>query len=166
MIHLCELTKRRVLFSLLALGLALPGAACAELAGVVVGILDGNTLAVRVDQRVFKVRLAGIDAPVAGQPFGARAWQSLVEVCDSKAVTLDELEIARDRWAHAEVECAGIDASEEQVRRGMAWVLERDAPGRSALDALEREARAERRGLWSDAEPIPPWKWTGRASAR
>jgi endonuclease YncB( thermonuclease family) len=144
--------KRKVLFSLFALVLAVPGAACAELAGVVVGIPDGNTLAVRVDEHVFKVRLAGIDAPEAGQPFGA--------------VTLDELELARDRRAYAEVECAGVDASEEQVRRGMAWVSERDVPAESPLHALEREARTERRGLWSDAAPIPPWKWAGRSSAK
>ncbi|MDB5921981.1 MAG: nuclease [Betaproteobacteria bacterium] len=158
--------KRKVLFSLFALVLAVPGAACAELAGVVVGIPDGNTLAVRVDEHVFKVRLAGIDAPEAGQPFGARARQSLVEMCDARAVTLDELELARDRRAYAEVECAGVDASEEQVRRGMAWVSERDVPAESPLHALEREARTERRGLWSDAAPIPPWKWAGRSSAK
>jgi len=27
------------------------------------------------------------------------------------------------------------------------------------LDAAERNARAARRGLWADAEPVPQWGW-------
>ena len=139
--------------------LALPGAACAELTGVVVGIADGNTLTVRIDDRVLKLRLADIDAPEAGQPFGARAWESLAQVCDAKAATVDELEIHRGRRVSAEIECNGVDASTEQVRRGMAWVSERDAPYGSPLYALQSEAQAERRGLWGDDAPVPPWQW-------
>jgi endonuclease YncB( thermonuclease family) len=29
----------------------------------------------------------------------------------------------------------------------------------AALEAAERNARAARRGLWADAEPVPPWEW-------
>ena len=47
----------------------LPAAAGAEtLSGKVVGVADGDTLAVLVDQRTVQVRVAGIDAPEKGQP--------------------------------------------------------------------------------------------------
>ena len=29
----------------------------------------------------------------------------------------------------------------------------------AVLDATERNAMAASRGLWADAEPVPPWEW-------
>lgn len=40
----------------------------------------------------------------------------------------------------------------------MAWVYDKYVTDRS-LYALQDEAKAARRGLWFDAEPIPPWVW-------
>ena len=60
------------------------------------------------------------------------------------------------------VSCAGVDANAEQVRRGMAWVYVRYAPKYSPLYAVQAEARAARRGLWHDPNPVPPWKWRTR----
>lgn len=40
----------------------------------------------------------------------------------------------------------------------MAWVFDRYATDRT-LYAIQDEARAARRGLWSDAAPVPPWEW-------
>jgi endonuclease YncB( thermonuclease family) len=33
---------------------------------------------------------------------------------------------------------------------------------RQAYAAAETEARAARRGLWRDGEPVPPWEWRHR----
>jgi len=55
--------------------------------------------------------------------------------------------------------CAGVDANAEQVRRGLAWVYVRYAPKDSLLYELQAKAQAERRGLWADAHPVPPWEW-------
>jgi micrococcal nuclease len=111
-----------------------------------------------VGQRVLNIRLAQIDAPEIGQPFGARARQSLEELCDAKPVTLDELGFGQDRRVFGEVECDGVDVREEQVRRGMAWVHDEQVED-SRLVALQVEARAQGRGLWSDSSPTPPWEW-------
>lgn len=39
----------------------------------------------------------------------------------------------------------------------MAWWYRQYAPNDRSLQALEEEARRERRGLWADPNPIPPW---------
>ena len=51
-----------------------------------------------------------------------------------------------------------IDANAEQVRRGLAWVYDRYVTD-SDLYPLQDAARAERRGLWADSAPTPPWEW-------
>jgi hypothetical protein len=43
------------------------------------------------------------------------------------------------------------------VRDGMAWRFKRYSNERALAEA-EREARAERRGLWADDKPVPLWE--------
>ena len=129
-------------------------------------IQDGDTLTVLVDRREVRVRLTDIDAPELKQPFGTRSRQSLSEMCFGKVATLDLR--GRDRYQRslAQVTCDGRDANAEQVRRGYAWTFVRYAPQDSPLFALEREAKAARRGLWADPAPVAPWQWrNGRQTA-
>jgi endonuclease YncB( thermonuclease family) len=51
-----------------------------------------------------------------------------------------------------------LNVNAEQVRLGFAWVYRRYARD-SALFLLENEAHDSRRGLWVDADPVPPWDW-------
>lgn len=53
------------------------GLAHAGMAGPVVAVLDGDTVDVLVDRKPVRVRLAEIDAPEKGQPFGTRSRQAL-----------------------------------------------------------------------------------------
>lgn len=119
-----------------------------------------------MESRAVRVRLTEIDAPELGQPFGTRSKQSLSELCFGKHA---ELEVRnRDRYGRtlAQVYCGGKDANAEQIRRGYAWTYTRYAAPDSPLHALEREARAARRGLWNAPDPVPPWNWrrNGRRS--
>ena len=62
----------------------------AELDGRVVRIVDGDTLAVLdASNTQHKVRLAGIDCPEKGQPFGQRAKQALSDYVFSRQVTVE-----------------------------------------------------------------------------
>lgn len=142
---------------LLALLIALPALA-GELVGTVVGITDGDTLRVLVDEREVVVRLDQIDAPEKAQPFGQRARQSLAELCFRKGARV--IEHGRDRYGRTigTVMIDGLDVNAEQVRRGMAWAYLRYLR-EPALAEVEREAREARRGLWADAEPVAPWEW-------
>ena len=65
-----------------------------------------------------------------------------------------------DRYGRtvARVLCDVTDANAEQVRAGMAWVFDKYVTDRG-LYAVQDEARAARRGLWADRDPVTPWEW-------
>lgn len=137
--------------------LALPVQA-AELVGRVVGVTDGDTLRLLVDRREIVIRLDQIDAPEKAQPFGERSRQSLAELTHRREARV--VEHGHDRYGRTlgTVYVDGADVNAEQVRRGMAWAFLRYLRD-PQLVTIEQEARAARRGLWSDAEPVPPWEW-------
>lgn len=100
-----------------------------ELRGRVVAFMDGDTLAVLdAGRQEHRIRLAEIDAPEKGQPFGQRSKQSLSGLCFGREAVIEDR--GHDRYA--------ADLT---------------------LYAIQDEARAARRGLWSDAAPVPPWEW-------
>lgn len=145
--------------SLLFLALFIPLTAQAQvIEGRVVAIVDGDTLTVLVDRQQIRVRLAGIDAPEKTQAFGQRSKQSLSDLCFGKQAQLDDKGRDRYRRTIGRIRCDGIDANAEQIWRGMAQVYDRYVTDRS-LYQLQDEARAAKRGLWSDPNPIPPWQW-------
>jgi endonuclease YncB( thermonuclease family) len=129
--------------------------------GKVVGVSDGDTLTILDQRQPVRVRLAAIDAPEHGQPFGQRAKASLSELAYGKLADVDEQ--GRDKYGRVlgRVRVGGVDVNAEQVRRGYAWVFRRFSHD-AALIALEAEARAARRGLWAEPAPVPPWTWRDR----
>lgn len=53
----------------------------------------------------------------------------------------------------------GRSLNYELVRTGYAWWYVKCAPADQELKRLEAEARAEKRGLWIQPNPTPPWEW-------
>jgi len=151
----------RILFFLLALLCA--GWVHAErLAGVVIVVIDGDTVLFRPDHysaasRAFlKLRLAGIDAPETGQPHGEAATQALRMLALKRRAVADI--VATDVYGRkvGHLEIGGADVNRDMVRRGHAWASPRAARD---LRAAEAEARRLRAGLWADADAVPPWVW-------
>lgn len=152
-------TMRHTIIALIAvIFIALPHSAYADLTGQVIHVADGNNLTVVINNEWIRVRLAGIDAPEKNQPFGTRSRQSLSELCFWKQVTV--VPKGKDQYGRmfAKVRCGEIDAGEEQVKRGMAWVYDRYVKDPS-LDPIQDEARTAERGLWADPYSTPPWEW-------
>ena len=108
------------------------------------------------------MRVAAIDAPEHSQPYGQRARQQLARLCWRQQARIEPVD--RDHYGRtvARVQCQGKDAASAQVRAGMAWVYAPRALASPHLARLQRQARAERSGLWADAQPVPPWKYRHR----
>lgn len=129
---------------------------------LIVAVVDGDTLRVHCPEQPQQVvRIHKIDAPEKGQPWGRRSRQALVVLCHSQAVEIRAA--GHDRYGRilASVSCGGVDAGSEQVRAGMAWAYRAYRPGTELLQ-FEEEARAARRGLWTDPRPVPPWEWRAK----
>lgn len=156
----------------LLLFLSLP--AFAEVTGIVVGVADGDTVTVLdTDKNQHKVRVAGIDAPEKAQPFGQRAKKRMSTLVFEKEVRLEGDK--RDRYGRtiAKVwvsppDCQRcpktLDAGLAVLTSGLAWHYkkyqnEQSPEDRQRYAFVEDEARSKRVGLWSEADPIPPWDW-------
>ncbi len=131
--------------------------------GRVVGVADGDTITVLDANKVqHKIRLSGIDAPEKKQPFGNRSKESLSALAFDKTVSVETSK--RDRYGRqiGKVLVNGQDVNLMQVERGMAWFYrqyqrEQSPNDRRLYEAAEDTARADKRGLWRDADPVPPW---------
>lgn len=135
------------------------------LVGRVVGLADGDTVTVLDAQNTqHKIRLAGIDAPEKGMPFGNVSKQALSGLVFDKSVQVDWHKLDRYGRKVGKVLIEGLDANLEQVKRGLAWHYKDYAKEQTSEDQqryaeAETLARTEKRGLWVDAEPIAPWAW-------
>ena len=144
----------------LSLALVFPHSVLAGLGGRVVAVADGDTLTVLdANNQQHRIRLAQIDAPEGGQPFGNRSKQLLSTLCYRKQAQVTIRDTDRYGRIVGTVICDGIDANAEMVRQGMAWVYVQYAPVGSPLFGLEADARTARRGLWADSNPVAPWEW-------
>lgn len=143
--------------------------AWADFRGEVVRILDGDTIDVLVNRQTIRVRLADIDAPESGQAFGSRARQRLADLTFRQQVQVAEKDV--DRYGrtlgvvyatlqhpNGQTKLTNINAI--LVQEGMAWAYRYyGKPTDPHLYELEKEARRNRLGLWSDPKAQEPWKW-------
>ena len=143
---------------LAALLLAAAPAASADLAGVVVRVVDGDTIHVRLGDRVEKVRYIGVNTPEihhptrGHEPGGDEALRVNEELVSGKRVRL-ELDVqSRDRYNRllAYVWVGDVMVNAELVRRGFAQVMTipPNVRHQGLFLRLERAARTEGRGLW------------------
>jgi len=148
----------------LVLLFAAAGTACADmLRGVVIVVIDGDTVLFKPEHyspasRAFlKVRLADIDAPEKDQPYGDAATRALQALVLKQRVELDV--VATDIYSRkvGRFTVGILPVNAELVRQGFAWASSRDPD--DAMRILQHEVRAARIGLWQDADPTPPWTW-------
>jgi micrococcal nuclease len=153
---------RRLLCAIVLFGPLLTTVVVARAAGridaEVVWVDDGDTVDVRIGDRVERVRYIGIDAPEVphhgegGAPGGLSAAEINRMLVANRRVTL-ELDVEpRDRYGRllAYVWAGGVMANLEMVRRGYARALTipPNLRHRRSFVAAERDARIARRGLW------------------
>ena len=123
--------------------------------------MDGDIIEVEGKSQLIEVRLWGIDCPEKNQPWGKRARQFTTDNAFGKTVLIDP--IAEDHYGCIKGVVILPDGERvlniELIKAGLAWWDKLHAPEADAYRKLEMAARSEKRGLWSDSNPKPPWEW-------
>lgn len=130
-----------------------------QITGVVVKVMDGDTYELLTpDKTTVRVRMQGIDAPERGMPYYKMAKQYLSDLCMHQKVTLKE--VTEDHYgrtvAFSYLE-DGRELSREMLKAGYAWHYKKYNKD-SELAQMEKDAKAEKKGLWKDKNPTPPWE--------
>ena len=147
-------------FFTLLLTLWFASGALADFSGLVVSVLDGDTLEVLNGHHAERIRLSGIDCPEKGQAYGNNAKQAASALVFGRDVTLQTH--GQDKYNRTLADVLlpdGTNLNQELVKQGWCWWYRKYAPGDTVLEGLETEAREGRKGLWADPQPVPPWDY-------
>lgn len=135
-----------------------------DLYGKVIAIADGDTFTL-LDENYgkHKIRLAEIDTPEKGQPYGDKSKKALSDFIFGKNVTVKVTDT--DKYGRT-VGRVYLDAGKDMdvnagmVLSGSAWVYRQYMKDESLLKK-EAIAKSEKRGLWAlpEAQQTPPWEW-------
>lgn len=124
---------------------------------------DGDTFdATQADGSKITARLAGCDAPERTQPYSKRATDALKSILADGPVTVDCYKQDRYERGVCRVAVPAGDVCLALIREGLAWhytayVREQTPKEREDYRQAQEEAQEARRGLWQDAQPVPPW---------
>jgi endonuclease YncB( thermonuclease family) len=156
--------KKLLLLSLLLLSLS---AFSAEIIGKVVGVSDGDTITVLddMDQGKFRIRLDKIDAPEKKQAFGNKAKQFLSTLIFGKKVSIRFKSIDNYGRVLGIIYCDGKEINLVMVQSGYAWHYSYYDKTPAYIQA-EKDARAEKKGLWQDPNPINPFEYRKKNKKR
>ncbi|MBC8285780.1 MAG: thermonuclease family protein [Nitrospinae bacterium] len=138
-----------------------PQAELKTINGEVISIKDGDTFTLK-DQRdkLYKVRLADIDAPEIGQSFGRPAKRLLEDLALEKVVRVNYTQVDKYKRLIGEVFLPdGKMLNEEVLKAGLAWHYRVKHPHSTFLEKMEYKAWKKKMGLWVQDKPIPPWEF-------
>lgn len=120
-------------------------AAADTMAGKVVGVSDGDTVTLlTAEHRQVKIRVAGIDAPEKGQPFGQAAKESMSDCAFGKQAEVEWKKLDRYGRTVGKLTVGGLDCGLRQINMGLAWHYK----------AYAREQSVEDRQSYAEAETV------------
>ena len=132
--------------------------------GQVTRVVDGDTVHLRIGNKIERVRLIGVDAPERGACYATQATSGLSRLVSNKRVRVqgDRTQTRRDRYnrllAYVTLE-NGTDVGRRLLQQGLAKVFE-TRPAfvrRASYLAASSVASGAGSGLWSAcAEAVPP----------
>ena len=125
----------------------------------VIGVKDGDTVEVLLDGNVPVVlRLADVDCPEKAQPYGQKAKEFVSDAIFGKKITYYPTKTDRYGRTIAKIYYNKKYLSEEIIRAGFGWWY-KDYSKANYLEAIQKEAKKAKRGLWKDKNPIAPWEF-------
>ncbi len=133
-----------------------------EYQGIVIKVVDGDTLDVKLDDGVIKrVRLRYIDAPEAKQSFGKESTKFLKDNTLGKTIIVDVEKKGRHGRDIGDIfiydDNVAIYINAKLIKSGNAWVYTKYRKNDYLMN-LENYAKKHRLGLWKDDYPLEPWK--------
>ncbi|MBS2038373.1 thermonuclease family protein [bacterium] len=149
--------KRSTLALLLVLTLV---AGADQLRGLVDDVHDGDTVRLRTDHGLVRVRLESIDAPELKQPGGVQSRDYLRQLAPLNHPILVEV-TGQDKY-HRTLGIVfrnGQNLNLAMVRSGHAWAYRKYCHTQAFYDA-EHQAQVAHAGIWaSSTTPQPPWEF-------
>lgn len=136
-----------------------------KMRGKVVAYTSGTAFAVLdPNEKLRRIKLTGVDAPERRQRFAPQARQLASEWLSTKAVDILVDGTDKEARVHGRVVVDGRDVALTLIEAGLAWCDPSDdpmlpAPVRTAYRQACDQAKSQRRGLWQDAHPMPPWEY-------
>lgn len=133
-----------------------------QIAGVVIRVIDGDTVQLAVGDAKKRVRLLGIDAPEIKQEYGVESKAYLNKLVGSKNVQMECTGSDRYKRAICKIVLKDADINLRMVESGMAWHYKQYSSNQSVSDRLkysqaEESAKTARVGLWRQEKAVAPW---------
>ena len=131
-----------------------------EYNGVVTRVIDGDSIIVKENGDLNKIRLRYIDAPELSQDYGEESKKFLQnQLLDKSVLVYTEYNDRYGRqladiYIHNEIESIYINA--KMIKSGNAWVYKHNRKNEYLIN-LENFARTHKSGLWSKNTAIEPW---------
>jgi len=149
---------KKLFFITTILFLFVPIANSNVLKGLVEYVTDGDTINVKSEDKIYVIRLYGIDAPEKNQPYGNKITTFLKDKLESKQVTINFS--SKDRYGRiiGKVYYDGIYINELLIKIGGAWHYKQYSNDFDLYNA-EQSAKKNRLGIWNQELVIPPWEW-------
>lgn len=129
--------------------------------GRVVAVKDGDTIVVLLEGKIGKtLRLASVDCPENGQPFGKNAKSFTSSQVYGKEIEFYQTDVDMYGRTIAVVlyDDDSKSLSEEIIKAGLGWWYYHYSNDRSLGD-VEAKAKDLKKGLWADPDPIAPWEY-------
>jgi endonuclease YncB( thermonuclease family) len=131
--------------------------------GKVIKVIDGDSINIMYEGKPLRIRLAEIDAPERGQPFGKKSKEALANYVAGKEVQVVEIDIDRYKRIVGQVYLGNLWVNGALVRGGYVYVYPKYATSKQLYE-YETEAQESKAGIWNlpESERIKPWVWRKR----
>ncbi|MBF8457147.1 thermonuclease family protein [Kaistella sp. G5-32] len=131
----------------------------AQINAKVIHVKDGDTVVVLLEDNIQKtLRLAEVDCPESGQPFGKNAKEFTSTQIFGKQITFIATDEDRYGRTIAKIYYENKYLSEEIIRAGFGWWYYQYSKDKN-LGILQKQAEDKKIGLWQDKNAVSPWDY-------
>jgi endonuclease YncB( thermonuclease family) len=127
-----------------------------DLIGKVIKVADGDTFTLSANNKKYKIRMYGIDAPESHQSYGKQSTKYLSTLILNKNVGIKIIDEDRYKRVVAKVYLNNEEINLKLLKDGMAWFYEYHAANEDAYRKAYEDAKRLNYGLWSDKNAINP----------